>query len=205
MPDLDGFEVLKTLNSRKHSHFHGQPVFAMTGRRDLSLSVYRERGFTDVLRKPFAKQELLSLLDKWFPSSEFSEETGAKIAEVLPDTELFSMDTIYSFLGNDMEACAGIMETFITESESNLEQLKKAIKKRDLEAVNRTAHRMLPMFRQFRASSCIRELEILETVVPEERTWPELDRLWARLERNSKALLSAQETFLHTTSLNRSD
>lgn len=205
MPGLDGFEVLNKLNSKQYSHFHGQPVFAMTGRRDLSTVIYREHGFSDALQKPFTKHELLKLLNNWFPSPKFLKGLQEPQTNVEPPSQLFSMENIYSFLGKDTEACAGVIETFISESRSNLLHLKRAIQKRDLTALNKVAHRMLPMFRQFKASACVPDLELLETLPVNEKPWPEIEQVYGRLERCSMALLEAQESYLNATSLDRSD
>lgn len=200
MPHTDGFEVLQSLKSPEYNHYHGQPVIAMTGRRDMDASVYKDRGFTGVLKKPFTRQQLLELLYNLVPAPELKAEAEKPTKTLATHTEIFSLDTLYSFLGDDEVACSGIVQTFTEETRTNMALLGKAVAGGDTDTINRTAHRMLPMFRQFKASLCIEDLETFETVAPGEKSRKELQELFNRLSSNTAILLEAQEHFLNATS-----
>jgi signal transduction histidine kinase/FixJ family two-component response regulator len=205
MPHTDGFQVLQKLRSAEYTHFHGQPVIAMTGLRDMDTSVYRIKGFTEALRKPFTKQQLLELLYALFPAPELKEAAEKPQKTVSSNTGIFSLDTLYSFLGDDEDACSGILLTFIEETKVNIAELEKAVVNRDFELLNRTAHKMLPMFRQFKAMPCIEDLEVFETLEPQEKSQKTILGMYTRLSSNIKVLLEAQELYLNATSPSHND
>jgi signal transduction histidine kinase/FixJ family two-component response regulator len=205
MPHTDGFQVLQKLRSTEYTHFQGQPVIAMTGRRDMDTSVYRDKGFSEALRKPFTKQQLLELLYLLFPAPELKEAAEKPQKTISSNTAIFSLDTLYSFLGDDEDACSGILLTFIEETKANMAELEKAVVNRDLKALNRTAHRMLPMFRQFKATPCIEDLEVLEILEPQEKSQKTILGIYNRLSSNIKVLLEAQELYLNATSPSHND
>ena len=62
MPEITGFELMKELRSKEYLHYVGQPIVAMTGKRNLAIDHYISQGFAYVLEKPFAKNELISVL-----------------------------------------------------------------------------------------------------------------------------------------------
>ncbi len=200
MPHTDGFEVLQKLQSAAYKHYHGQPIIAMTGRRDMESSVYRDRGFNGVLKKPFTKQQLLEMLYNLVRAPGLKVEAEKPTRALASNTDIFSLDTLYSFLGDDEEACSEIVLTFIEETRANITTLGKAVAAGDFDTINKTAHRMLPMFRQFKASLCIEDLENFETMVPDEKSTKEVQQLFNRLRLNTAILLEAQEHFLNATS-----
>lgn len=195
MPGTDGFEVLRRLQSGEFSHYHNQPIIAMTGRRDMEPSSYRDTGFAAVLKKPFRKEQLLAQLHKMFPASHLDPGPEERSDTTAP-TALYSLETLRSFLGDDDAACAAIMETFVEETKRQLKVLSAAVKEMDIERINQIAHRMLPMFRQLQARRCVPDLEELELLGQDDLSGEELEQKYKRLENNIRALLLAQEDFL---------
>jgi HPt (histidine-containing phosphotransfer) domain-containing protein len=67
-----------------------------------------------------------------------------------------------------------VLQTFITETTENMEQLTQAMKNSDYAEINQIAHRMLPMCRQLKANDIVPILEKLETLKTNERNAKEL-------------------------------
>jgi hypothetical protein len=171
----------------------------------MDTSVYRDKGFSEALRKPFTKQQLLELLYALFSAPELKEAAEKPQKTASSNTGIFSLDTLYSFLGDDEDACSGILLTFIEETKANIAELEKAVVTRDFELLNRTAHKMLPMFRQFKAMPCIEDLEVFETLEPQEKSQKTILGIYTRLNSNIKVLLEAQELYLNATTPSHND
>ena len=67
-PGVDGFELLRRIHAVKEK----LPVVAVSARSDQE-SIYLERGFAAVLRKPFTSGELIGVLRSLFPEDEMLE------------------------------------------------------------------------------------------------------------------------------------
>jgi len=164
MPDTDGFSVLKKLKKGEINSYKSQPVIAMTGSRDHSRDFYFEKGFAEMLPKPFTKKELVAVLGKILPehrnvSAEIaSEETLEKKS---PNTDKFDLSLLKSFL-NTPSALEEVLEVFNSQTEKDLEQIKNLIIEKDTKAITEIAHRMLTMFRQIQAKEVIPILEKME-------------------------------------------
>ncbi len=164
MPQITGFEVLKRLQEGEYKHYTGQPIIAMTGRRDLETEAYTSLGFAQVLQKPFSKGELIGMI----------RLLGIQLGEIdtkdeptetsIPSTknQLYDLDIIHSFLGTNQDAIHEVLQLFLLDTATNVQLLEETVANRDFKQINNVAHRMLPMFKQLKASACIPELERLE-------------------------------------------
>ena len=74
MPGVDGFEVLRRIRAVRAE----LPVVAVSARSD-DESAYVERGFAAVLRKPFARAELVAVLRRVVPEAEVVIISAARI------------------------------------------------------------------------------------------------------------------------------
>jgi two-component system response regulator AtoC len=92
LPDRDGLEVLKDLRQSVPQ----VPVAMITGRQDMGATIEAMRlGAFDYLRKPFALEDLVLLLEKASVRRERRAESGATAAEVAeehPPYELVGAD-----------------------------------------------------------------------------------------------------------------
>ncbi|MEO9891457.1 ATP-binding protein [Aurantibacter sp.] len=165
MPQITGFEVLQKLKSGDYKHYNKQPIIAMTGRRDLEKEAYTSIGFAEVIQKPFSKQELITVLKLMGIETQATEDI--KPIETATDTvnsinEPYSLEFIYSFLGENEDAIQEVLVTFLMDTETNMKLLEDTINNLDQKQINHVAHRMLPMFRQLKVNSVIPILERLE-------------------------------------------
>ena len=80
---------------------------------------------------------------------------------------LYSLDIIHSFLGDNEDAIAEVLLTFLRDTKVNMKLLSEGVFEKDYNQINQVAHRMLPMFRQLKVKECISILEEFELTTPE--------------------------------------
>jgi len=169
MPKTDGFTILKKLKNGEINSYKNQPIIAMTGSREYSRDFYLNKGFSEMLPKPFSKHELVTVLERIFPNRmNFSGENNTD--EIFKSNssanEKFDLSLLKSFL-NTPEALEEVLEVFNTQTEKDLQQIKNSIAENDTKTISEIAHRMLTMFRQIRAKEVIPILEKMEDYTAE--------------------------------------
>lgn len=196
MPNITGFEVLENLQKGDYKHYTGQPVVAMTGRKDLKRQDYLQYGFADIMQKPFAKERFIGMLGGLFPSKVTNVEEIDVEEKICSDSNLFSLEVISSFLGEDKGGIAEVLDTFITDTATSLDILRNAMDNAESNEINAISHKMLPMFRQLRAKEIIPVLEQLETLRPQELNAKELQQTYNGLKNKTTVLILAIKAYL---------
>lgn len=196
MPNINGFEVLEKLRDGTYSHYIGQPVIAMTGRKDLEKETYLESGFADILQKPFTKDLFIMVLTKIFPAQVTKGGEMDDKQVIASSSNLFSLEVISSFLGDDRDGIAEVLHTFITDTTKSMDRLKEAIDSGTIKDINSISHKMLPMFRQLRAKEGIPILERLETLGLPDINTKELRQDYRELKNNVTVLILAIKSYL---------
>ena len=116
------------------------PVVAVSARSD-DESAYVERGFAAVLRKPFARAELVAVLRRVVP------EAGVAPEECLPEEDAVrGFEALTAFARDDAEAAREIIRTFVAENEAHAETLRRAALAGDAVALRAIAHKMVPIY-----------------------------------------------------------
>ncbi len=169
MPKTDGFTVLEKLKNGEINSYKNQPIIAMTGSREHARDFYLNKGFTEMLPKPFSKHELVTVLERIFPNRmNFSEENNTD--EIFKSNSSangkFDLSLLKSFL-NTPEALEEVVEVFNTQTEKDLKQIKNLIAENETKTISEIAHRMLTMFRQLKAKEVIPILEKMEDYTAE--------------------------------------
>ena len=162
MPTVTGYEVVSKLKSSDYPHYKNQPILAMTGRRDLSLEHFTDKGFDELIRKPFSKTELVQKLSKLFNTADPIEVIEPKFVRNKSEMKLFNLDTLKIFIGDDASAMDEILYTFKADTQENSKQLLHAVDTFNVSEINKIAHKMLPMFRQLQVLKAITILETFE-------------------------------------------
>jgi two-component system response regulator FixJ len=82
MPDMDGIELLRKLNSV--SGYPKLPVIVMTGHGDVPLAVEAMKlGALDFLEKPFNDERLLSMIEVALSQNESASKADALVTELV--------------------------------------------------------------------------------------------------------------------------
>lgn len=185
MPGIDGFELLEKL--RELPIFKNQPVIALTGRTDLDLSVYKNAGFTTVVKKPYSPKILLETIQHILDHEEIPESEVAEV-ENQNATQMYSLETLKDFLGKDESALTEVLNSFIENSIENLSLLETAVHEENHEEIKSIAHRIAPMFRQIQANQIG---EILKDLEKEDLNKIDLKVTYADLKDKTEVLFEA--------------
>lgn len=161
MPEMDGFMFLKNLQNSEKGIYKNQPVIALTGRTDLDPSVYTQAGFTTVVNKPYSPKMLLETIQHILDHDTLPKAAINEVEETV-SSQLYTLDTLKEFLGNDQNALNDVLKAFIVSSNENLELLENAINEKNIPEINSIAHRIAPMFRQIEARDIGTLLKTLE-------------------------------------------
>jgi CheY-like chemotaxis protein len=195
MPKTDGFTILKKLKNGEINSYKNQPIIAMTGSREHSRDFYLNKGFTEMLPKPFSKHELVTVLERIFPNRmNFSGEnnTDEIFKSNSTTNEKFDLSLLKSFL-NTPEALEEVLEVFNAQTEKDLQQIKNSIAEKDINTITEIAHRMLTMFRQIKAMEAIPTLEKMEFYDLENIEIVEMKMDYEKLVLNIRDLQKALE------------
>lgn len=161
MPRVTGYAIVSKLKSGAYIGYKDQPIVAMTGRRDLSLAHFTNAGFSELLRKPFTKADLIQKLYGLFDNNQPSFKIESCIT-TSNTSKPFCLDTLKTFLGDDQAAMDYILFTFKMDTLENSRNLMAAVTTFDIAQIKRIAHKMLPMFRQLHVTKAIPLLENFE-------------------------------------------
>src|SRR5690606_11234781 len=162
----------------------------------LKREQYIEAGFSDILQKPFTKEMFLEVLTNLFPLAIQEKPKSRTNTNIASGSNLFHLGVISSFLGEDEEGIAEVLETFITDTKSNMEKLKVAVDDLDIKTVNVVSHRMLPMFRQLNNNETIPILEQMEVLEIGQWDPKVLKQAYRDLQNKSTVLILAIKAYL---------
>lgn len=185
MPEIDGFQLLEKLHELPI--FKNQPVIALTGRTDLDLSVYKDAGFTTVVKKPYSPKILLETIQHILDHEEIPETEVTDI-ENYNSSQMYSLDTLNDFLGKDELALKEVLISFIETSIENLGFLETAVNEENHEEIKSIAHRIAPMFRQIQANEIG---EILKDLEKEDLNTIDIKSTYVDLKEKIKILFEA--------------
>ncbi len=179
MPITDGFQVLENLKKGSIDGYSEQPVIAMTGNRELSKTTYLEKGFDELLLKPFSKDQLTIALASIFPEKTSTQPIlKNKKIKNRPASSLYDLSLLETFI-EDKLALYKILRVYLKQSEEDRIQLDKAIKELNYIDIKAASHKMLTMQRQIKAQKVIPLLEKLEKATPETLSSDDLKKLSA--------------------------
>ena len=139
MPEINGFELLELLRSSNVGNSKTIPVVVTTASGSCSKEELMERGFSGCLLKPFSISELMEVSDKCAMKGNRNEK---------PDfTSLLSY-------GNE----AVMLEKLITETEKEMQAVRDAEQRKDLQELNALTHHLRSSWEILRADQPLREL-----------------------------------------------
>lgn len=161
MPKLSGFELLRQI--RQHYSFAPTPVVALSGRTDFDKEYYRQVGFVASLQKPYAPNDLLMVLSEVLEIPMHTTLKPAPHTYIKVSRNEYDLDDLLEFAQGDLSSLHMIINTFCDSSIDNANELSECLDQKNYEQIPRIAHRMLPMFRQIKATGIVEILETLES------------------------------------------
>ena len=163
MPGMDGYQLLESIRNSGISGTENLPVIALSASVENEHDHYLESGFTGFLNKPFTARQLITLLNKLLST------------ELLVTSD-FNFDSLTAFAGEDKEASASILKTFVEETTKSNVLLEGTLQDDDREQSAKISHNMVPLFTMLGATSLVEKLRVIEknaTTLPVEE-WKSL-------------------------------
>ena len=146
----------------------------------------------------------MEVLTNLFPEAVHEEAESKARPIIASGSNLFHLGVISSFLGDDEEGIAEVLQTFITNTKTNMEKLKAAVEELDIKKMNVVSHRMLPMFRQLNSTEIVPILEQMEILEIDQWEPKVIKQTYRDLQNKSTVLILAIKSYL-ATSPNYSD
>ena len=139
MPGINGFELLELLRSSNVGNSHTIPVVVATASGSCDAEELLERGFAGCLFKPFSISELMEVSDK------------CAIKATLDSKPDFSALLSY---GNE----AVMLEKLITETEKEMQAVRDAATRNDLQELDALTHHLRSSWEILRADQPLKVL-----------------------------------------------
>ena len=174
MPEINGFELLELLRTSNVGNSKTIPAVVTTASGSCSKEELVERGFSGCLLKPFSISELMEVSDKCAMQGNRNEK---------PDfTSLLSY-------GNE----SVMLEKLITETEKEMQAIREAGLKKDLQELDALTHHLRSSWEILRADQPLRELYKLlhSEVTPDDKTIG--NAVKAVLDKGSEIIRLAKE------------
>ena len=169
LPGINGFRFLELLRSDPAYGYKGQPVIAVSGRKDLDAEKYLDNGFSAFIYKPYKPSDLLEVIAGLEVGKPFVKNNGSGTEDSENATPLYQLDDLRSFMNHDDEAINQLLENLMQTTENDLEVLNTLMKNENYTEIRNLAHRMKTMFRQIHAGSIVNILEQMELEAPDDR------------------------------------
>ncbi len=163
MPGMDGYQLLESIRNSGIPGTENLPVIALSASVENEHDHYLESGFTGFLNKPFTARQLITLLNKLLST------------ELLVTSD-FNFDSLTAFAGEDKEASASILKTFVEETTKSNVLFEGTLQDDDREQSAKISHKMVPLFTMLGATSLVEKLRVIEknaTTLPVEE-WKSL-------------------------------
>ncbi|PWK20105.1 PAS domain S-box-containing protein [Arcicella aurantiaca] len=140
MPNMDGYEATITIRNT-NSLNQKTPIIALTASAMLDQkSKAMSAGMDDFVTKPFAPNNLLSILQRYIGSNDSVVKQPETLA-ISYDLDQTSLEQLY---GDDKEYAAEMFETFLEDVLPDFYQLQNFVEKKDWENLSKESHKLKP-------------------------------------------------------------
>lgn len=183
MPGMDGYQLLESIRNSGIPGTESLPVIALSASVENEHDHYLESGFTGFLNKPFTARQLITLLNKLLST------------ELLVTSD-FNFDSLTAFAGEDKEASASILKTFVEETTKSNALLEGTLQDDDREQSAKISHKMVPLFTMLGATSLVEKLRVIEknaTTLPVEEWKSLLSEVIAEVKKIIKQAMAVSK------------
>lgn len=140
MPVLTGTEATRILRQKKYTGI----IIACTANNDSStFEKYKDIGINDILVKPFKREKVLELLDKWniiIGLSKATEIFTTEQKKTIANDELWDIQDFEDTIGSDWDLGNQIILDYIDQTGEFLISGKKFIETRNFGELHRVSH-----------------------------------------------------------------
>jgi len=171
MPVMDGFSTTREI--RKHPQYANLPVIALTANVMVSeQNAILAAGMNDHIGKPIDPDRLVATLAKWVHPAQVAEiaspqeivpkEVPASAADALPDLPGVKVAVSVRRIGGNVALYYSLLETFRTNQQQVVLEIRKAMAADDTKTAERLAHTLRGIAGTLGAESLQSQAEQLE-------------------------------------------
>ncbi|MFO7935841.1 MAG: ATP-binding protein [Bacteroidales bacterium] len=191
MPVVSGIDVTRFIrNSKMNRDVKIVAVTAEVIREELES--YLEEGIDDYLIKPYREINLYNKLCKVLDVvSEEAEDDTPEIRLVEFDGQpLYDLRELRAVTRKNREFYNEMIQTFISNAQNGIEQIKSAFEKQQWEVIRETAHRLIPSYKHLEVKRVVSDLVELKNRAEKD---PSCDRLSGLIDRIEKETFEVVE------------
>lgn len=196
MPKLDGVEATYRIRNKPNPNKH-TPIIAFTANlQKIDQERYRQYGFTDSLLKPYQESTLYKLI------SRYTGRDPENQVKTSPQYILKEGYDLYDFsgLGNlkdDALFIRKMQQMFIDTVPSQLDELKEAIERRDLETATHIAHKLKSTYGNLRIKTATEDMKRIEEYAKNRSNINEISRLMHSVREVTNKIVQVFSEQLH--------
>jgi CheY-like chemotaxis protein len=198
MPEMDGLQALGVIRRREHeTGATPTPVVALTA---LATRKDEERclaaGFDGYLTKPFRSHQLFEVISASLPMQQTDVGAGA---EVSARRTCLNWETALDTVDDDTELLGKVVQGFLGQQASLVDELRDALRTSDLGVVQRVAHTIGGSLRLFEGSDVVERAEQLERAC-RAGSLDRAEQAWRALEGELEVVVPELDGFLNNLS-----
>lgn len=159
MPGMTGVEVIKRIRARETPNGPHQVTFALTGN---ATPEDRKRllgaGFDACFGKPFRMEDLREAAGRFFSGSTARPRAKHESADSPPDSSLLAR------VGGDPKLLRSVIRTFLKDYPLKIRRIKRAVARKDANAVASAAHALKGAIAIFDANDAVEKARELQQI-----------------------------------------
>ena len=143
MPDIDGYEVARTIKAREQEVETPTPIIALTAHASASdRQKCLAAGMDDYMSKPFDLEELRAIMVKWLTKGEprpepvVARKRSRNVAQALDPSVIAGLRV----LDSDGDLLKRVIDIFLRDAPVAIEKLSQAIQSAKAESIQQLAH-----------------------------------------------------------------
>ncbi|QSE96721.1 PAS domain-containing hybrid sensor histidine kinase/response regulator [Fulvivirga lutea] len=163
MPIMDGYEATRKIRKSLEGNKKNVPIVALTANAIKGdIDKCKEAGMNDYLSKPFHPESLYKTISKFINSEAKQIASTKNNLHKQASDQLTNLKYLKSICDGDVKFMTEMIETFISNTPSTINEMQNWSDKADWEMVGKLAHKMKPSITFVgleQAKSIIKEIE----------------------------------------------
>jgi PAS domain S-box-containing protein len=189
MPEMDGLSATREIRRLERDSGKRIPIIAMTahamqGDRQRCL----ESGMDDYISKPIRVHRLMEVLGQSVDDSQIMTSLS------LQESQLVDWNDAMETVGGDRDLLCELLEVFLTERESMIDEIRRALESENSQELRRTAHALKGALNHLGAAPVARLAAELETAGVT-NSWTGTAETLIKLEESTKQLTIEFQAF----------
>jgi len=197
IPVIDGLEISRIVRSEDENPNIATPIILITAAAlESTVNMARECGINDLLLKPFTPEQLLHIIRKYASYEENDEEVNTyeevqqKMYRFNPRLDVNYLQELYE---NNIEYAAGLFGIFLENIRPDWNEILRLKQAHDTQNLYQAIHKIKPNFAMVGLTWIAQTLEQAEKAIRKEDTWPEIEALLTKADKELEIYLPVVE------------